>query len=459
MKMMNETAGKKYILVIMTLVSFLTPFMGSSINVALPSIGSELSMDAVQLTWVSTAYLMVAAMLLVPLGRAADIYGRKKIFSYGMLFYTMASLFCALSPSASLLIASRALQGMGAAMIAGTGVAILSSVFGEGERGRALGINTAAVYLGLSLGPFIGGLLTEHLGWRSIFVVNVPLGLLLLGLVAWKMTGEWAAAKGEKFDLPGSAIYSIMLVAIMYGISLLPSTSGVWLILFGALSLLAFIKWETEVRSPVLDIGLFRNNRVFAYSNLAALIHYSSTFAVAFLLSLYLQYIRGFSPQVAGTILLCQPLVQAVFSPLAGRLSDRYEPRVLASAGMAVTVAGLVGFSLLKETTPLSHILVGLFVLGFGYAFFSSPNTNAVMSSVGKRTLGVASATLATMRQTGMTLSMGIVMLLFALHIGRAEITPEQHGLFLVSAKLAFVVFGCLCFGGVFASLERGDVR
>jgi MFS family permease len=256
---MNETVSKKYVLLVMTLVSFLTPFMGSSINVALPSIGSELSMDAVQLTWVSTAYLIVAAMLLVPIGRAADIYGRKKIFTFGMFLYTMASLLCALSPSASLLIASRALQGMGAAMIAGTGVAILSSVFGEGERGQVLGINTAAVYIGLSLGPFIGGLLTEHLGWRSIFIVNVPLGLLMLGLVAWKMTGEWAAAKGEKFDLLGSAIYSSRLVAMMYGISLLPSTSGVWLILFGLLSLLAFIKWETEVRSPVLDIGLFRN--------------------------------------------------------------------------------------------------------------------------------------------------------------------------------------------------------
>jgi MFS family permease len=228
---MKDSADKTYILMIVTLVSFLTPFMGSSVNVALPSIGSDLSMDAVQLTWVSTAYLIAAAMFLVPLGRVADIYERKRVFAIGMSLYTFASLFCALSPSASLLIASRTVQGMGAAMIAGAGVAILSSVFGEGERGRVLGINTAAVYLGLSLGPFIGGLLTEHFGWRSIFTINVPLGLLLLGLVAWRMTGEWAAAAGEKFDLPGSAIYSIMLVAMMYGISLLPSTSGVWLIL------------------------------------------------------------------------------------------------------------------------------------------------------------------------------------------------------------------------------------
>ncbi len=456
---MNETTSKNYVLMIATLVSFLTPFMGSSISVALPSIGRELSMDAVLLTWVSTAYLIVAAMLLVPLGRAADIYGRKKVFTFGLLLYTLASLLCALSPTAFLLIASRAVQGMGAAMIAGTGIAILSSVFAEGERGRVLGINTAAVYLGLSLGPFVGGLLTEHLGWRSIFAINVPLGLLLLGLVAWKMTGEWAAAKGEKFDLLGASIYSIMLVAMMYGISLLPSISGAWLMLFGGLALLVFIKWEARARSPVLDIGLFRNNPVFAFSNLAALIHYSSTFAVAFLLSLYLQYVRGFSPQAAGSVLVCQPLVQAVFSPLAGRLSDRYEPRFLASSGMAVTVAGLFGFSLLKETTPLLHIIVGLLVFGLGYAFFSSPNTNAVMGSVSKRSYGVASATLATMRQTGMTLSMGVVMFLFALYIGRAEITPEQHGLFLESAKVAFIVFGCSCFVGIFASLARGDVR
>ena len=442
-----------------TLGSFLTPFMGSSITIALPSIGSELAMDAISLGWVATAYLLAAAMFLVPFGRIADIYGRKRIFTYGILTYTVASMLSAIAPSAAMLIASRVLQGIGGAMIFSTGVAILTSVFPAEERGKALGINVAAVYLGLSLGPFLGGLLTEHFGWRSIFVLNVPLGLIIIAFIFWKLKGEWAEAKGEKFDITGSVIYSLMLIAIMYGFTLLPEMSGVWLILIGALGVVAFVKWEMKVESPVLNIGLFRNNTVFALSNLAALINYSATFAVAFLLSLYLQYIKGLSPQNAGLILVAAPVVQAIFSPLAGRLSDRIEPRIVASAGMGLTVISLVLLTFLGEKTSLGFIVASLVVLGFGFALFSSPNTNAVMSSVEKRFYGVASGTLATMRQIGMTFSMGMAMLLFTLYIGRVQITPEYYSLFLRSVNVAFVIFAALCFAGTFASLARGKIR
>jgi len=456
---MSNDASKGYVLIAATLGAFITPFMGSSINVALPSIGKELEMDAVLLGWVATSYLIAAAMFLVPFGRIADIYGRKRIFTYGILLFTSSSLLCALSTSATMLISFRVLQGIGGAMIFGTGVAMLTSVFPLGERGRALGVNVAAVYLGLSLGPFVGGFLTQHLGWRSIFIVNVPLGLIVIALILWKLKGDWATAKGERFDLPGSLIYSLMLVAIMYGFSLLPAMAGGWLILAGVLALVAFVWWEMRVQSPVLNIGLFRNNAVFAFSNLAALINYSATFAVAFLLSLYLQYIKGFSPQYAGVILISQPVVQAVFSPIAGRLSDRIEPRILASAGMALTVVGLSMLTFLSAETSLAFIIGSLVLLGFGLALFSSPNTNAVMSSVENRSYGVASATLATMRQVGMMLSMGVAMLLFAVYIGRVQITPEYYELFLRSVKVAFIIFACLCFGGIFASLARGRVR
>lgn len=455
----GDTQNKRAALLVATLGSFLTPFMGSSVNIALPSIGNELAMDAISLGWVATAYLLATAMFLVPFGRIADIYGRKRIFTYGILTYTVASMLSAIAPSAAVLIASRVLQGIGGAMIFSTGVAILTSVFPAEERGKALGINVAAVYLGLSLGPFLGGLLTEHFGWRSIFVLNVPLGLIIIAFIFWKLKGEWAEAKGEKFDITGSVIYSLMLIAIMYGFTLLPEMSGVWLILIGAVGVVAFVKWEMKVESPVLNIGLFRNNRVFALSNLAALINYSATFAVAFLLSLYLQYIKGLSPQNAGLILVAAPVVQAVFSPLAGRLSDKIEPRIVASAGMGLTVISLVLLTFLGEKTSLGFIVASLIVLGFGFALFSSPNTNAVMSSVEKRFYGVASGTLATMRQIGMTFSMGMAMLLFTLYIGRVQITPEYYSLFLRSVNVAFVIFAVLCFGGTFASLARGKIR
>ena len=231
------------------------------------------------------------------------------------------------------------------------------------------------------------------------------------------------------------------------------------LILIGAVGVVAFVKWEMKVKSPVLNIGLFRNNTAFALSNLAALINYSATFAVAFLLSLYLQYIKGLSPQNAGLILVAAPVVQAIFSPLAGRLSDRIEPRIVASAGMGLTVISLVLLTFLGEKTSLGFIVASLVVLGFGFALFSSPNTNAVMSSVEKRFYGVASGTLATMRQIGMTFSMGMAMLLFSLYIGRVQITPEYYSLFLKSVNVAFVIFAALCFAGTFASLARGKIR
>ena len=455
----DNAANKRAALIVATLGAFFAPFMGSSINIALPSIGSEFAMDAISLGWVATAYLLAAATFVVPFGRVADIYGRKKIYTCGVFIFTISSLLLAISTSATMLISFRILQGIGGAMIVGTGVAILTSVFPADERGKALGVNVAAVYLGLSLGPFLGGLLTQHFGWRSIFLANVPMGMIILAFIFWKLKGDWAEAKGEKFDVAGSLIYSSMLVAIMYGLSLLPEMAGVWLILAGALGFVAFVRWELKVESPVLNMNLFRNNTVFAFSNLAALINYSATFAVSFLLSLYLQYIKGLSPQSAGVILVSAPVVQAIFSPLAGRLSDKIEPRIVASTGMGLTVVGLLFFTFLSGETSVGFIVAGLIILGFGFALFSSPNTNAVMGSVEKRVYGVASATLATMRQVGMMLSMGIVMFIFAMYIGRVQIIPEYYPLFLKSVNSAFIIFVILCFGGIFASLARGKIR
>lgn len=344
-------------------------------------------------------------------------------------------------------------------MIFATGTAMVTSVFPVGERGRALGINAAAVYLGLSLGPFLGGLLTQHFGWRSVFFFNVPLGVIVIVVIFWKLKGEWAEAKGEKFDFTGSIIYSISLTAIMYGFSQLPKLIGTLLIPGGFIGMLAFIKWEEKAQSPVFEINILRTNTVFAFSNLAALINYSATYAVAFLLSLYLQYIKGFNPQNAGIILVAQPFMQSIFSPFAGKLSDKFEPRIVASIGMGLTVPGLILFAFLDNATSLILIVANLMLLGFGFALFSAPNTNAIMSSVSKKFYGIASGTLGTMRLTGMTFSMGITMFIFALHLGKLEIVPEYYPLFLRSVKTIFIIFASLCIGGTFASLVRGKLH
>ena len=450
---------KRAALIVATVSSFLGPFMGASVNVALPSMAAEFSMPAVLMGWVNTAYLLAAASFLIPFGRLGDIYGRKRIYIYGVILFIIASVLIAGASSSAMVILFRGLQGFGASMIFATGMAILISVYPVGERGKALGITVAAVYLGLSTGPFVGGIITQHLGWHCIFWLNVPLGLVLLSVVAFMLKGEWAEAKGLKFDLAGSIILAITLVMTMYGFSTMPSLTAIILIVFGVAGLVGFVLYENRIDNPVVNIGLFRHNTVFAFSNLAALINYAATFAVSFLLSLYLQNIKALSPQEAGLILVSQPAVQALISPLAGRLSDRIEPRNIASTGMAMTFIGLILLTFVGAATSIIYIIVCLVFLGIGFALFSSPNTNAIMSSIERKYYGLGAAMVSCMRQVGMMFSMGIVMMIMALLLGGAEIEPSNHGQFIKSTRIAFTVFGVMCLGGIFASLARGRVH
>ncbi len=437
--------------------SFLTPFMASSMNVAMPLIGKEFGLSAVTLGWVLTAYTLTAAMFLVPFGRLADITGRKRIFALGLSLDMCGATVGALAPSAVLLILARTLQGVGGAMIFGTGIAILTSVYPPGARGRALGLNTAAVYSGLSLGPVLGGFIVHASGWRAVFLVTIPIAATALGLAVFRLKGEWAEARGERFDLTGAVVFGSGLVSLMFGFSRLPSLLGFALIAAGLAALALFAVLELRLPAPLIDLGLFRHNRIFAFSNLAALFNYSATSAVAFLMSLYLQYIKGLPPHKAGLVLVAQPLVMALTSPFSGRLSDRTEPRLIASVGMGLSAVGLLLFSAISPETGFGFIVGTLVCLGLGFGLFSSPNTNAVMSSVERRHLGLASASLGTMRLTGQMLSSGIVMMIFALVMGQAAIEPSVYPLFLRSTHVAFVFFAILCVAGVFASLARGN--
>ncbi len=455
----NAGVDKRVVLFVATMASFLTPFMGSAVNVAIPSIGREFAMNAITLTWIPMAYLLAAAMFLVPLGKLADISGRRKIFVFGMVGYTIMSLLCSLATSETMLIAFRALQGFSDAMMFGTSMAIVVSVIPPSERGRALGITVAGVYSGSSLGPFIGGFITHYFGWRSIFYLTAVLGATVVVATLWKLRGEWYGARGQKLDLVGSGIYAFTLLAVMYGLSLLPASTGYLLIALGLICLVAFVLWESHVANPVLDVRLFRHNRTFAFSNLAALINYSSTFAISFLLSLYLQYVKGLDPNTAGIIMLSQPVVMAVFSPLAGRLADRIEPRIVSSTGMAFTALGLTQFAFLDAGSGLPRVVVALLTTGLGFALFSSPNTSAIMGSVDRAYYGVASATTGAMRLIGQMLSIGIAALIIDEFVGKVQITPPVYPAFLAGSHFGFLLFAGLCLVGVFASLSRGKLH
>jgi len=449
-----------YILLLATtLSSFLTPFMGSAVNVALPIMAKELSMTALSLSWVATSFILAAAITLVPLGRLADIYGRKRIFLYGAIIFSAASLLCAWSPTQTFLIAVRVIQGIGGAMIFSTGTAMLVSAYPPEERGKILGINTAAIYIGLTVGPFIGGLLTQHLGWRYIFLFTAILGIIIILIVAAMIKEEWSGTNGEGFDFAGSLLYAIALFAIMYGFSSLPSWWAGLLIGLGVLCLAFFIFQQLKRPAPLLNIHLFLDNKVFAFSNLAALINYCATFAVTFLLSLYLQHIKMLTPSQTGIILVAAPFVQALFSPLAGKLSDRFEPQIISSIGMALNVIGLIPLIFIHKDTSIHYIVSCLILLGLGFALFSSPNVNATMSAVENKFYGVASATLGTMRLTGQMFSMGITMLVFAVILGNHPISEANNPLLLQSTQITFALLAIICCGGILASLARGKVH
>jgi EmrB/QacA subfamily drug resistance transporter len=456
---MTDPAQERSALFVATLTSFMGPFIISSVNVALPSIQREFSVNAIQLSWIATSLLVAVAVTLVPAGRIADIYGRKKIFTLGLVIYTAATFFAGFSRSVEMLILFRAAQGVGAAMFVTTGMAILTSIFPPQKRGRVIGIYVAAVYIGLSTGPFIGGVLTQHVGWRSIFFVVFPFGIASIFITLKYLKGEWADARGETIDIIGTILYGIFIFSLVYGSSLLPDIKAVYFGVAAALSFYAFIRRQLKARHPVFEVRLFAQNRLFAFSSLAALIHYSATFSVTFFISLYLQYIKAIPPQMAGTLLVAQPVMMAIFSPFAGRLSDHIEPRKIASAGMLITAVGLFLFASIGRTTGNGFIVGVLGMLGFGFALFSSPNMNAIMGSVEKKFFGIASGSVATMRLLGQMTSMSVAMVVFAVFIGHEQISPANYDRFLKALNLSFIIFAIMCCIGIFFSLFRGELR
>jgi MFS family permease len=396
---------------------------------------------------------------MLPFGKLGDIVGRKKIFSLGILIFTVSTLLIVFSRSFASLIALRTLQGFSSAMIFGTSLAILSSVFPAGERGKALGISVTATYIGLSAGPVIGGILTHSPGWRSIFVLLFLIGLICIYLVFTKMKSEWADASEEKFDWKGSLVYGISLFAFMFGFSKLPHARGWVFLSVGFLATVIFLLFERKISNPVFDARLFLTNRVLAFSGLAALINYSATSAIGFFMSLYLQTIRGLDARAAGFIMISQPVVMALLSPLAGKLSDVKNPGVIASAGMGIMAVGLILLCFINVATPFWLIVGLLALMGAGFAFFSSPNSNAIMGSVENRHLGIASGVVGTMRIIGQTMSMGIAMMLISLCIGNQAISSATASGLMSAMKTGFIVFSVLSVLGVFASLARNKRR
>lgn len=433
--------------------------MSSALNVALPSIGQELRLDPILLGWLNTSFLLAITPFLIPFGRLGDIYGRKKILLVGIYLLLASLLLITISHSGGILIAIRVLQGFAGAMMYSNVIPMLVAAVPLNKRGHALGVLSATTFLGFAVGPFLGGIITYQFGWRYIFWFLFLVNFTVLLITHFRCRSDWREDQGETFDSTGAIFLGVGILATMYGFSTLTSLSGALLVAAGILCLTFFAFFEMRISHPIVNMDLFLHNSLFAFSNLAALISYVATFAVSFLLSLYFQNVKALTPQLTGLILVAQPIVQVVFSPISGHLSDRIEPRLLASGGMACKLLGLIMLIFLGRDTPIFFVVISLTLIGLGFALFSSPNANAVMSSVDRQVFGVASATLSTMRQGGMALSMGIVMISLSVFLGGSNVTPDNPGQFLNSMRVSFGICALACLGGVFASLARGNVR
>jgi EmrB/QacA subfamily drug resistance transporter len=414
-RQVNSTAPYKWIILLVTTIgAFMSPFDGSVVTIAIPSMASSIKLGLESTVWVPLAYLLLLTLLLINVGRLADLHGRKRFYTLGFALFTVGSILCGLSTSDMQLISFRALQGVGAAFIAANSTAIVTEVFPTEGRGRALGINTMAVYTGLTVGPVLGGALVQTFGWRSIFFVNVPIGILVITLVTLKLRQNPPNVLGAKFDLPGAATLSVALAASLIVLTLGGiygwfSVAALILAVLSVAMFLLFLRIERLSPFPTLDLSLLSKNRLFAAANATAFLSYIAVIGVTLTIAIYLETIKGLSPETAGLYLTAQALPMALFSPLSGWLSDRFGSRTLSTVGMGCVTLGLLLFSGLNAESSGLDVILRLIFVGIGFGLFSSPNTSAVMGSVRQEKLGVAAGTLGTMRFMGQ--SIGLAML------------------------------------------------
>ena len=456
---MASQSHQRIILLMILLNAFAVPLMLSSANVALPTIASSLSLTAVAMTWVPMAFLMASTMFVLIFGRLADSVGRKRIFLLGTVAVIITSIIAAASVNTAMLLTARFLQGVSAATLHATQMAIISSEFPAAQRGKYIGLVTASIYVGLSAGPLLGGLVIDHVGWRASFLMHVPLAIGVLVMGVFFVRDEWRSEVYVPFDMRGAVSWVISIGLFCVGVSRLPGPDSYLLLISSAVSFTLFLRHVRHTEHPLWDVNLFFQNRTFTLSSASSLMMYSATYANVVLLSLYLQSIKGMSASSAGMIMMIQPVVMAIFSPVMGRLSDRLEPRWLASAGMAITACGLFVLATLHPDSSISRVVIALLLTGGGFALFSSPNVNAIMGSVQPKHYGSASGAVATTRLLGQLNSMVLVTLVISLIMGSTVINNDSIPQLARAIDLCFLIAGLVCLPGIAFSLARGRVH
>ena len=458
--MQDSHRGRWLVLTTVGIGTFMSALDGSVVNTLLPVLSHELNTSIAGIEWVTTIYLLVISGLLLSVGRAGDLFGHKRLFLAGFALFVAGSALCGLAHSAHMLVALRVIQALGAAMLMATSPAILTQSFPANQRGRALGAQGTFTYLGLTVGPSLGGWLAQAFGWRSVFYINVPVGIGAIALALRSIADDHVTEAEERFDFGGATLFTAGLVALM--IALNQGHDWGWTslltlsVLFGALVLLGvFIRVEQERPAPMLDLSLFRS-RTFSASATSALLNYACVYAVTFVLPFLLIQGRGLGTARAGLVLTTQPIVMAIVAPASGALSDRIGSRGLATAGMLLLSAGLVALGFLVAHGSLGEIAAALALVGLGIGIFVSPNNSALMGAAPRNRQGIASGVLATARNVGMVLGVGFAAAIFTTVATHA--TSPAAGLVAGIRASLFAAAGVALVGAL-TSAVRGQSR
>lgn len=427
----NDATARFSALMIVCIGSFLVPVSLAASLVAIPAIATDLAANAVYVSWIPAAFLLSNLIVLLPAGRAADIYGCKSVYQWGSVTFLLGSIVAGLSQNIEWLLFARIIQGAGAGMFFGTGLAIVGNVYQDGGRGAALGWVVACVYSGLSVGPLLGGWLTDSYGWPSVFFSMVPFILASILLTLLKLKGDWRNDDPQRLDWKGSIILSCGLIVFFIGVTNLPEIYAFALLLVSVALGFSYMQHSERVDFPIVNLKLVWQNHKLSRSLVASILMYGGSYGLQFLIGLYLQYNRGYSPTDAGKFLLIQALVMAVIAPVAGRLSDRYQPNMIAASGCLTLVLSFVLMMFLDDDSHIAITVISLALLGAGFGLFSTPNSNASLQSISVEKLGIVSALVSMSRLVGQLASTAFITLMMSLYIGNAEIVPSNYGALL----------------------------
>lgn len=454
----DKVASPWLVLVTICLGAFVAPLGMASVNVAIPAMAEDLSANAVLVSWIPTVVLISNIMFMLPAGKCADLWGRKRMFFWGVCFNAGTSAVAFFAQSIEMVLLLRFIQGIGSAMMFATSMALLISVFPADKRGLPLGLNAACIYLGLTLAPALGGWVTEAFGWRYVFLLPLPIAVVVLAILM-RVPGEWRGQANDRFDWRGAALFAAAAVCLALGLAGLPGLRHAGLVAVAAILFAVFIRMQARARTPLIRVQMFRESKLFSMSLATASLMYASSYPLGFMLSLYLQYVRGYSAGEAGQIMLVQALTMAFVAPVAGRLADYFPARWLASAGCACTLLGFALMSTLNSGTERIDIMLALLLVGFGFGFFSSPNNHVVMHSAAAHEVGVAAATLNLARVMGNLVGMSLVNLFVHWHLGDSAMSSAIAEPLLLTFHQSMYLMMALLLLATVLSLLRGPTR